>query len=241
MDRTRLEVQSGVWLEAAGALWLARERLLVVADLHLGYAWAHRAEGNLLPLSRPEDTSERLLTLVERYAPEEIVLLGDIVHRAVPIAPVQDELRVLCARLGACATLRLVAGNHDRELAPLLRACELKLEISREWRVGQHLLVHGDRDEESAERHLAAARATGGLIVLGHEHPAVSLSDGVATRAKCPCFLVSGDVIVLPAFTAWAAGSEIRRGRFLSPYARLTVFDRAIASVNGKLLPVSLR
>jgi metallophosphoesterase superfamily enzyme len=45
---------------------------------------------------------------------------------------------------------------------------------------------------------------------------------------------------VLPAFSAWAAGSNVRQRKFLSHYLHATAPDRAVAILNGKLLPIPL-
>jgi len=242
MDRTRLELEPGVWLDAERAVWLEEWRTLAVADLHLGYAWAHRAEGNLLPVDTGEDTTERLLRLLGRYKAEEVILLGDIVHRAVDVPALHTELRWLALNIGERARLRLIGGNHDRELADTLATAGIVLEIDSSATVGPHLLLHGDEaDEQAAEARFNAHTALGGRIILGHEHPAIGISDGVASHVKCPCFVVGTNFLVLPAFSRWAAGGDIRSYRFMSPYARQQSVDRAVAIVAGKLLPVSLR
>lgn len=241
MDRSRLELEPGVWLDAGRAVWLAEPRVLVVADLHLGYAWAHRADGQLLPLSAAEDTTERLLALLNRYPARELVLLGDIVHRAVDVPALYTELRWLVLNVGDRTRLRLVGGNHDRHLAATLAAAGLALEIDDTVTVGPHLLLHGDnRNEALAVTHLQECAQRSGRVILGHEHPAITLSGGVASSVKCPCFLAAQSVLVLPAFSAWAAGCPIRDGGFLSHYARLTHFDRAVAVLNDKLLPIPI-
>lgn len=238
MNLTRLQVVPGVWIDARRAAWLERERVLAVADLHLGYAWAHRHAGNLLPIPAREETRERLVELVESYAPRELVLLGDIVHRALPVEPLRAELRSLCEAVGGHATLCLIAGNHDANLAPLLRDCGVEAELRTELRAGPHLFVHGDAGEATALAQLAETHKRGGLVIIGHEHPAISISDGVATSVKCPCFLVHPELIVLPAFSPWAAGSSIRRGKFLSHYAHAVRFEQALAIVGGRLMPL---
>lgn len=239
MSKTKLQIAPGVWLDARRAIWLEGERVLAVADLHLGYAWAHRHSGNLLPVSAREDTVERLSALVADYAPVELVLLGDIVHRAVHVPVLKDELCRLFAELSARATLRLVAGNHDARLAPLLGACALEAEVLSEVRSGPHLLLHGDTAQQAAEE-LTAARERGGCIFIGHEHPAIGLSDGVVRSARYPCFLVAPELVVLPAFSRWSAGTEVRGRELMSPLGRGVQFARAVAIVAGKLLPVRL-
>jgi putative SbcD/Mre11-related phosphoesterase len=241
MDRTRLELEPGVWLDADRAVWLEEWRTLAVADLHLGYAWAHRAEGQLLPVDTREDSTERLLKLLERYPAQEVVLLGDIVHRAVDVPALHTELRWLALTVGERARLRLIGGNHDRALAATLATAGIVLEVDASATVGPHLLLHGDeRDEAAAERRLLERAAAGGRVILGHEHPAIGISDGVASHVKCPCFVAGTNFLVLPAFSRWAAGGDIRSYRFMSPYARLRPAKCAIAIVAGKLLPVLL-
>lgn len=232
MDRSRLEIKPGLWLDARRALFLAETQTLVAADLHLGYAWAHRHGGQLLPVSAPEDAPQRLLALIESYAPREVVLLGDIVHRAVAVEALQAELCELINTLHARLRLILVAGNHDRHLRRLLDECGLDLPLQTEHRCGKYLLVHGD-----ARR---VENAAPGCVIMGHEHPAITISDGVATRAKCPCFLLSEEVLVLPAFSSWAAGTSVRAHSRLSPWAREVVFPEAVAIVGGKLLRMAV-
>jgi metallophosphoesterase superfamily enzyme len=67
----------------------------------------------------------------------------------------------------------------------------------------------------------------------------MSLGDGFSSL-KCPCFLIRHDLIVLPAFSSWAAGSDVRSGRFLSTLSMEDRFEQAVAILAGKLLPLPL-
>jgi putative SbcD/Mre11-related phosphoesterase len=235
------ELQSGVCLDARHALWLARERALVLADLHLGYVWAQRHAGLLLPLSAPDDTIGRLENLLKSYRPRAVVLLGDIVHRATRIPEVRRELGCLKTALQEVETVSWVAGNHDRALGALLASSGIDCELQRQIVLGPHLLLHGDAEPGYEEwQAWAAQRGAGGLIIMGHEHPAIRLGDGLVT-AKCPCFLAGPRVLILPAFSGWAAGVSIHQGQFMSGLAAAADFDRAVAIVAGKLLPVPVR
>ncbi|HEX8311913.1 MAG TPA: metallophosphoesterase [Chthoniobacteraceae bacterium] len=239
MDRTRLEIEPGLWLDARRALWLKEASTLAVSDLHLGYAWAQRHTGQLLPLSAQEDSVSRLRALVDDYQPRDLILLGDIVHQAVALPPLKEELCRLFTELGERTTLRLVAGNHDTHLPRLLADCGLAAPMLREWSAGGFLLIHGDRLHTN-ERNAPAGEMEPGLrIIMGHEHPAISVGDRVS-RIKCPCFLISRGIIVLPAFSLWAAGTEILSSRYLSPLAARSSFTKAVAILAGKLLPIPL-
>lgn len=235
-----LEIAPGIHVDARRAVWLPETGTLAVSDLHLGYVWAHRHSGQMLPLSANEESVFRLATLVDEYAAQELVLLGDIVHRAVPVPALEKELRRLCEEVGSRTTLHWVAGNHDKRLAQLLCDLRLPVELLTEYRAGPHLLVHGDAPEESAAAHLASVRSTPGRVILGHEHPAFTLSDGVASSLKCPCFAASDELVVLPAFSEWAAGGDIRRRSYLSHYLQLSKPRRAVVCVGRRLLPLSL-
>jgi uncharacterized protein len=213
MDKSRLRIEPGIWLDARRAIWFEELSILAVADLHIGYNWAHRHAGQMLPLHPPDETVARLKALCDFYKPSELLLLGDIVHRALPLPQIQAELQNL---LSTFPCVRLIAGNHDRFLEELI-AAPLETEYVR----GGYLFVHGHLPSERPER-----------IVMGHEHPAISVGDGVATSMKCPCFLMSRKTIVLPAFSLWAAG-----GAELALRQR---FDHAIAILGDKLLPIPL-
>lgn len=231
-DRTRHTLAPGIVLDARRAVWLAETRTLAVADLHLGYVWAHRKSGQMLPLSAQEETTEQLLALVAEYGAHELVLLGDIVHEAVRVAELREELCHLFSRVRAEVELVCVAGNHDRKLAQLLVDCGIDAPLVREHRRGPHCLAHGDT---------LLSGSVAGWTLIGHEHPAITLSDGVANAAKCPCFLVAPGLIILPAFSRWAAGSDVRRQQFMSPLAQAATFHKAVAILAGKLLPVPVR
>ncbi|HKQ38200.1 MAG TPA: metallophosphoesterase [Verrucomicrobiae bacterium] len=214
MDKSRLQIEPGIWVDARRAIWFERLGILAVADLHIGYNWAHRHGGQMLPLHQADDTIGRLRALCDFYKPDEFLLLGDVVHRALPLPQIESELENLLAQFPG---VRLIAGNHDRFLEKLI-AAPLQTEYVRAgW-----LFVHGHLPSQRAER-----------VVMGHEHPAVSVGDGVATSMKCPCFLISRKTIVLPAFSLWAAGG--------TEMALREKFERAVAILGDKLLPIPLK
>jgi metallophosphoesterase superfamily enzyme len=136
----------------------------------------------------------------------------------------------------------LIAGNHDVHLAPMLQRAGLDVPLVREITLGHDLLLHGDLgDETLCDERARSVSERGGRIILGHEHPAITLSDGVATSLRCPCFLVGTDVLVLPAFSPWSAGTNIRHGIFLSPYLRRAQLTQSIAIIAARLLPMPIR
>jgi DNA ligase-associated metallophosphoesterase len=231
LSRSHFQFGSDLVFDSRRAAWFPNERVLAVADLHLGYAWAHRLSGQLMPIPPTSDTLARLMELKRDYEPREIIVVGDIVHRAMALTVLEEEMRELFNALSPHSQLTFVAGNHDRDLEKILKQWLLPIELTASRAVGGNLFVHGD----------GTIKPTPGLrIIMGHEHPAISIGDGVTTSQKCPCFLMSESVIVLPAFSRWAAGTNIHTYEFMSETARSANFTQALAICGDKLLPIKL-
>lgn len=237
MDHSKYEFAPGMWLDARRALWLREARLLAVADLHIGYAWAHRHAGQLMPITARDTTPERLRALVDDYKPQRLVLLGDIVHRAVPVKPVQEALLAVLDCLPKELTVTAIAGNHDRHLEQLLPG-NGRFVSTKHFTANGCVFVHGDTNSAAAaETDIKAVKTKRGWVVIGHEHPSVTLGDGVATWEKYPCFLVCDGLLVLPAFSQWAAGNS--RDEFMSPLLECSGIETKVAIVGDRLLPIA--
>src|SRR5688572_9920137 len=101
MKHVRLELWPGIILDARRAVFIESESVLIVADLHIGYAWAQRSRGHLLPLSPSDDTTERITELLNEYRPKTLAILGDIVHDTVPIDEFREMLSSFLQTVGA--------------------------------------------------------------------------------------------------------------------------------------------
>lgn len=233
----RIRLDCGWTLDARRAAFLESDSLLAVADLHLGYAWAQRSRGLLLPVETPDTTGIRLGELCAEYQPRTVVILGDLIHRAVALEALRPVLEAFCASLTG-RDLVLCAGNHDRGLATLVSKWRLPIQIVRTLPVGGFHLCHGDDPQEPSGEFALAGDAP--FTVLGHEHPAMELGDGRLTRVRVPCHLLSDDTLLLPAFSEWASGCLVGRDAFLGSRARGTRFHTAYACMGPRLLPVPL-
>jgi len=231
----RLALFPDLTLDVRRAFWLPEFRTLAVPDVHLGFAWAQRRRGALLPVDTPDDTLERLAALQRDYQPARIVFLGDLVHAVADEPVLRAELSALVARLSPGSELRVVLGNHDLRLPRRLVEWGIALPAEPLLDCGRFRLVHGH--EPLPEELLAPPDR---VVLLGHEHPGVVLGDGVATSAKCPAFLAGRGLVVAPAFSNWAAGCNVVRREFLGPVARAARFDAVVACVGSRLLRVPL-
>ncbi|RYF99391.1 MAG: ligase-associated DNA damage response endonuclease PdeM, partial [Caulobacteraceae bacterium] len=104
-----------VTLRPSGALWLERESVLVVADLHLEKGSSFAARGQMLP---PYDTGETLRRLeleVDALDPATVILLGDTLHDGKAGSRMAPDYVGRIGVLAGSRTLVWVVGNHDKE------------------------------------------------------------------------------------------------------------------------------
>ena len=233
----RFQLQDDAVLDARRAVWLPRSRCLAVADLHLGEAWARRARGQLVPLSGGDSAVARLKSLLEDYRPERLVLLGDIVHAALPLEGIRSAVTDLASLERTGLTLDLCLGNHDRHLPRQLERWGLRCKTVSQIALPEAMLFHGDVPVAPPGPHDAAMSAKRWRI-QGHLHPALVLDDGVASRVKVPCFLVAPGRLVLPAFSEMAAGVAVDRSGLVQDAGDTLRFESAVACLGPRLLRI---
>jgi hypothetical protein len=173
---------------ASGALWLPDLRTAILADLHLGYAWAQRRRGELGPLTSGS-AAVRLRRALEELRPQRVVLLGDLYHASRPSAA---ERRMVEDALSAIAgELVLVRGNHDRKIER-----DFAKAAVAEWSAPGIVAAHGDAIPE-----------TDGLLILGHFHPVAKLRDAAGASRRYPVFVLGARVCLLPALSDFSVGT----------------------------------
>jgi DNA ligase-associated metallophosphoesterase len=196
-------------LDARRALWWTRQRWLLVADLHLGKASLLRQAGAALPRGTTTHDLARLSALVDDYAPERLLVLGDLVHGAERLdAQWLHTFAQWRERHGGLA-LTLVGGNHDRHM----QVEQFGFEVVDELIAAPFVLMH-------------APVARAGLHVLaGHVHPGASVRDG-RIQQRWPAFWRGPRRTLLPAFGSLCG---------LSPRAP-AADDHAFAATPGGIL-----
>lgn len=183
-------VAENVLLDGRLALFHQTQRWLSVADLHYGYELSQRAAGRLVPMWGMAAIGQRLKELIDDYGPSHLVLLGDLVHdRAAG-----DEAGKLLAQLAQHCELIVIAGNHDRQLAGAIDFVDA-------WQTDGFHFHHGH----------CAAESPGAVQIIGHHHPAATISDGAGLRLKRPAFVQQTTCWIMPAFSPWASGTSWRR------------------------------
>jgi DNA ligase-associated metallophosphoesterase len=189
-------------LRPSGALWLAAEGALVVADLHLEKGSAYAARGQMLPPYDTRDTLARLEAEAAALAPRILVLLGDSFHdRGSEDRLDADDARRLAA-LARGRRLVWVVGNHDAD-GPRALPGETCAELTLAGLALRHAPRPGPQRGE----------------VCGHLHPAARVrSARGAVRRRC--FATDGERLILPAFGAYAGGLNLRDAAFAGLFVR---------------------
>lgn len=152
-----------------------RERVLIVADLHIGWEVALAEQGIHVPSQTPK-IKERLLQLVDLYKPTTLLFLGDVKHTIARVEleewrDIPDLFEALIQKVGE---VKVVLGNHDGTLEPLLPS---KVEIIPSSGIAllDAGLFHGNAWPAPE---LLQCRS----LVIGHLHPTVAFRDPLGFR-----------------------------------------------------------
>jgi len=215
----QLEVMPG--LTITNQLSAMVDGTLVVSDLHIGYESVLEDSGLHLPRIQTETMRDSLMDIVDRYSPDRFLILGDLKHEfSRNLAQEWSEARRILGTLQDHGEVIIIRGNHDNYLSTI--ASKLGVELVDDYSASGIHFVHG---------HLPCENRP---LVMGHEHPSVRLFDSVGAYVKLPCFLhfEREEVLVMPAFSPLAAGTDITSGTgTLSPV--LEGADLARAKVYG--------
>ena len=186
------------------AVYVPALSTLLLADLHLGKGDAFRRAGIALPAGGTAQDLARLSALIERHQPEQVIVLGDLIHGPVPEdAHWREQWRRFLDR-HAGQRFAAVLGNHDRALrgAGDFEGVQLLPEGSA---CGPLRLHHEPPEADAAER-ISTARS---LVVCGHLHPVLRLRQpGLPPRL--PAFWLRGQRLMLPAFSAFTGGYALQ-------------------------------
>ncbi len=151
------------------------ERVLVVADLHMGWEVLLAQKGVHVPSQMPK-ILDKLLRLIKACKPTRLIFLGDVKDAIakVEMREWRDVPEFFEALEKKVPNIQVVPGNHDGNLEPLL---PLTVEILPATGVvfGDVGLLHG---HTWPAPELLGCRS----LVIGHVHPMVTFRDPLGFR-----------------------------------------------------------
>jgi putative SbcD/Mre11-related phosphoesterase len=151
------------------------QRTLIIADLHLGWEVALAEKGIHVPSQMPK-LLQRLITVIGQTKPHMLLLLGDIKHTIAKTATeewrdIPDFFEALTKKV---ADIRIILGNHDGNLEPLLPET-VHTQSSTGAAIGNVGFLHGHTWPS-----LELLKCQ--VLVMGHVHPVVMFEDRLGYR-----------------------------------------------------------
>lgn len=166
------------------AMFWKKEKALILSDLHIGKTAHFRKNGIALSDQIFESDLQRLSVLMEYFAPEQFIIVGDLLH-----AGDNSDVDRFCEWKNNFSNVRfhLIEGNHDK----ISKVLENKLCLSsRSTILEMNGFVFVHDFEKSNEK----------FQFTGHIHPGLIINSPVR-NIKLPCFAVSDRQLLLPAFS----------------------------------------
>jgi uncharacterized protein len=178
-----------VTASACGAVYIEAYRTLIVSDLHLEKGSAAAARGRPIPGLDTRETLLRLKASIETFQPECVICLGDSFHDngAGERMAMSDRERLAALREEVREWI-WIGGNHDPELPHFCPGA-----VRGAIEVGGIVLSHEPQSIRTTPQ------------IAGHLHPKASIQAG-GHRFSGRCFCIFEDLLILPAFGAYAGG-----------------------------------
>ncbi|MBI2176180.1 metallophosphoesterase [Candidatus Woesearchaeota archaeon] len=233
-----IEILPGIAI-ADLALYLRKENILVIGDVHLGYEEAMGRQGVFLPRFQFKDTISRLEKIfsllrlqLKSKKLEAVVVNGDLKHEFGTITGQEwrEILKLIDFLLGHSKQVILVKGNHDVKLAPIAR--KRGIVVVEDIAINGKFVSHGH--EIPASREFEKSK----IVIVGDEHPAVSLREGARSELY-KCFILGKwkgkRMIVMPSFNQVTIGTDIMKEKFISPFMRQDLSQFEVFVIGDKV------
>ena len=165
------------FIEPYPALLLRQQeqRTVIVTDLHLGWEVAFAEKGIHVPSQMPKLLS-KLTEIIKQTKPQTLLLLGDIKHTITKTATeewrdIPDFFELLTKKV---QSIKIIQGNHDGNLEPLLPE-SVEILPSTGTVIDGAGFLHGHTWPalELLKCH---------TLVMGHVHPVVMFRDPLGYR-----------------------------------------------------------
>ncbi len=191
-----------LWLNPLRTLFWPRKRMLVLSDLHLGKSAHLRKHGIAVPTHTLPRDLLRLQKLLQHYKPMSVAVVGDLFH-----AGFNSETDSFKTWLHPFSDIKwyIVKGNHDKALTDTKSISGFS--FSDTMKEDPIVFIHEPQNTDQP-------------TISGHIHPGVKLKVASWQTLTLPCFLVSANQIILPAFSEFTGLDTefLKNNDHFSPY-----------------------
>ena len=167
------------------AVFWEREKTLILSDLHVGKSAHFRKSGIAVSSQILLDDLEVLENVISYFNAEKILIVGDLFH-----AGHNSDLEIFCDWRNRFPGLKivLIKGNHDRIQQKFYNDFCIDV-IENALEIAPFTFVH--EPQNSGEN----------FTICGHIHPGVIFKGKARQAIKLPCFAISENQLILPAFS----------------------------------------
>ncbi|WP_414837529.1 metallophosphoesterase [Candidatus Nanosalina sp. VS9-1] len=229
-----MDIQDFETVDSIPALYHPDLDLLVLSDLHLGLEGSMTSEGGYVPKFNLDDVLEEIEKARSSTGASRVLVNGDLKNEfRKSYYSEKEEVKKLVQHLKRRFNEAIIVeGNHDQFIEKTVE--DEGLEMHDYYLEDGVLFVHGDRKIEEIEEGLEYS-----TVVIGHEHPSLSLKDEIGVVEKVDCFLYGEtedgkNIIVLPAFSNISSGTRINetpQRELLSPILKEKVDVKGLKAI----------
>ena len=184
------------------AIWWASQKAIILSDVHWGKTAHFRKSGIAMPVGTQEQDALRLAKIIRDFGAEQLIIAGDLFHSRH-----NNEVENFRHWRDAHQSLNIhfVMGNHDILPEKFYESLHLKI-----YREGMHIhpfyIVH-DAIPPAPE-----------FVMHGHLHPGLSMTGLGMSARSLPCFCITADKLILPAFGKFTGCKRIKPEEFREVY-----------------------
>ena len=193
-----------VYLLAEKCLWIPDLGSVCLADTHFGKAATFRHLGLPVPAGTTATMLQRINYVLEQTQASELVVLGDWIHSSCTLGSDYFDDLITWRHKWHSLTIRLIVGNHDRRNLSLLEPLEMQVQPEG-TRLGPFALYHYPEEHRLTDEPVGKNP----FRLCGHKHPCVAIPVAPRQLQKFPCFVISPNQIILPAFGEFTGMSQV--------------------------------
>ena len=217
-------------------LALKVDSCLIISDVHIGYEEALNRQGILIPRFQFPEIIKRLdkifCSCKKKFS--KIIINGDLKHDFGIISEQEwrNVLKIIDFLHRHCGEIVIIKGNHDSSIGQIADKRGVKVAEKEiiQTKYGKILVTHGDKLPQDTKEY--------SVIIIGHEHPAISLRNGQrAETYKCyPAGKYKKSILVVqPSLNPVNEGTDIMKEKLLSPFLRQNLDDFSVFVVEDKI------
>jgi len=202
-------------------LFLTKHDSLVIADVHLGFESSISESGIYVPRRQLAKTLETLDEMIKTTKPARVIINGDLKHDFSRLLRQEREEIVKLIdflRSKGVSEIIVIRGNHDNYVSLVLK--DLGVNLVDKLIIDKIMITHGHELFDPKKYDVKT-------IIIGHEHPSISLRDELGIAYKFQCFLkgkliTNHEIVVLAHMSLYASGNPVTLDResYLSPIVK---------------------